>query len=60
MTYDILTAYGDMSVCVVMAMMLNPYAVEEIVQNMDALNQALMWLRLTCPKVIITQAGMIF
>ena len=44
MTYDILTAYGDMSVCVVMAMMLNPYAVEEIVQNMDALNQALMWI----------------
>ena len=44
MTYDLLTAYGDLCICTAMAMMLNPYATDGIVQNMDALNQAIYWI----------------
>lgn len=44
MTYDLLTAYGDLCLCTAMAMMLNPYATDGIVQNMDALNQAIYWI----------------
>lgn len=44
MTFDLLTAYGDLCICTAMAMMLNPYATDRIVQNMDALNQAIYWI----------------
>lgn len=42
--YDLLTTYGDICTCIIMAMVLNPFAAEKLTHNMDALNQALIWV----------------
>ena len=42
--YELLTTYGDICTCIIMSMVLNPFAVEKLTQNVDALNQALIWV----------------
>lgn len=48
-THDILATFEDMCSLVFMSSMLNPFALKQIVDQMDALNVALMWVNQSCP-----------
>lgn len=47
-THDILATFEDMCSLVFMGSMLNPLALKQIIEKMDALNVALNWINLSC------------
>lgn len=47
-TYDILASFQDMCSLVLMGSVLNPFALKQIVDQMDALNMALAWINQSC------------
>lgn len=48
-TYDILAAFEDMCSMILLESKVNPFAVKQIVDQMDALNMALSWINQSCP-----------
>ena len=48
-TYDILASFENMCSLVLMGSVLNPFSFKQIVDQMDALNMALIWVNQSCP-----------
>lgn len=44
LNYEILATFEDVCMCTVLASILNPLALRQITNHMDALNQALNWI----------------
>lgn len=49
-TYDLLVSFEDMCGAIFMSSVLNPFALGQIVDQMDALNMALIWSSQLCPN----------
>lgn len=49
-TYDLLASFEDMCGAIFMSSVLNPFALGKIVDQMDALNMALIWSSQLCPN----------
>lgn len=47
--YDVLSTFEDMCSLIFMGSVLNPFALKQIVDKMDALNMALAWINQSCP-----------
>lgn len=48
--FDILTSFEDMCGVILMGSILNPFALKQIVDQMDALNMALLWINQLCQE----------
>lgn len=44
LSYELLTSFEDLCLCTALASMLNPFALRQITDHMDSLNQALNWV----------------
>ena len=46
--YDLLTSFEDACSCILMSSVLNPFALKKVIEQMDALNTALLWADQLC------------